>query len=243
MLAMQKQLLLSGGPSLRLAPAAWGMVSVWAEGSITADRYGSNTLTASGTPSLVGSVGKPGLATLFASATPDYASIASNSSLAIGNQDMALAAWVKLTNKTLVQELLGKITAGAAVEYVLDYESVSDRFRFIVGNGTTAVVVPADILGSPIAGVWYHLFGVHDSVNNLGKFWINGIAQTSIAFADGLADLGGSFAVGRGGSYTLTTANAAIGQAVLFKPSSNNMAANGQTIANTLFGNNAGIRY
>jgi hypothetical protein len=110
----------------------------------------------------------------------------------IGNADFSVACWVYLNSKAARQMIVAKDVSGAR-EYILYYESSSDRFGWqVVDEGS----VLANNLGPPATGTWYCV-----------TVWYVAASHTlGISVNDGTADTS-SFA----GSAAATTAQFRIG--------------------------------
>jgi len=160
------------------------------------DSHGSNTLTNNNT---IGSAtGKISNAGLFATANSEYASIASNASVQVSDIDFTVGCWVYMNTKAAVQAFVAKFnTTGNQRQYLLNYTTATDRFRFSVSvtGSSTLVTVDADVLGSPSTGAWYFLLGWHDSVNNEIGIQVNN------ATANTTSHSGGVFATGTSDFY------------------------------------------
>lgn len=140
------------------------------------DSIGDNDLTDNST---VGSA--TGLINRGASFTGalESLSIDDNASINVsGNINWSYSVWVKLANKTFSYGILNKGTPSTG-EWHLEYLSSSDRFRFGV-RGSAKTTVSANELGSPVAGVWYHILVWHDADNDeIGIQVNNGTSDVS----------------------------------------------------------------
>lgn len=132
-------------------------------------------------------------------ASLQYLSIADNVALSWGDIDASVCGWVKFTTKTATMIMLGKWNAAVNHrEYNIGYNFGADRFQFAVSNdGTTQKIVNADNLGSPSAGVWYFLYGYHDSVNNVVGISVNNGTANTAAHTTGVLDSDSPFEIGR----------------------------------------------
>lgn len=181
--------------------ARWGLVAAWkldeASGA-RLDAYGSHDLTDNNT---VGqAAGKVGNAAQFVAANNESLSIADNTSLSAGNLDFWAAGWAYLDNKSAERGLIGKYhTVGDQREWLLEWSSASDRFRFIVssaGTDATAASINADALGAPSAGAWYFTLVWHDSVNDTINIRVNHGTTNSVGHATGVFDSTAPFRLG-----------------------------------------------
>lgn len=156
-----------------------GLAADWelteASGNAT-DSFGSstgvdtNTVTSAATP--WGTTARK-----FTRANSEYFSVADNAALSTGNIDFAVEAWVKLDSAPPTGQTYAVVTkdAAGAGEYVLDvYDQISVVRFFVAGSGSCLVTGP-----SLIVGVWYHLIGYHDSVNDLVGIVVNAGAPTT----------------------------------------------------------------
>ena len=123
-------------------------------------------LTPTGTPgNTTGVVGNA----LSLSGTGEFLEHASGS-FANFDESFHLAAWVNLDAKSSNRCIVSKWKENTNDrEYLLEYDSGSDRFRFAVSNdgnsGGSITVLTADSLGSPSTGVWYFVQAWWDDVN------------------------------------------------------------------------------
>lgn len=136
-------------------------------------------------------------ANYFASLNQSH-QLASNASLQAGNIDITVACWVQLYSKGAVRCFIckGNITAAASTEYSLEYNSATDRFTFLISDGTTVTTVADNTLGSPNIGQWYLVFGIYDSVADLAWCYTNTGAGTSAAQATGIQAAANIFRLG-----------------------------------------------
>lgn len=145
------------------------MVSYWKleEASGTrADSHGTNTLTDNN--SVTSAAGKIGNASAYATASLQYLSVASNSTVQTGDISFSISCWVYLTSKTTYRWVFNKdgLSAGQR-EYYLIYDFPADRWQFAVFRATdSAVTVNANTLGSPSLNTWVHIGCYHDAAND-----------------------------------------------------------------------------
>jgi hypothetical protein len=113
--------------------------------------------------------GSRGPVALFAAPLAQNLYIADNPELSLGSDaSFTIAARVKLLTKPpRHQGICCKYDSGntAGAEWLL-YLADSDRFQFLVGNGSAFCVVRADTLGSPALGVEYDLRAWHDAATD-----------------------------------------------------------------------------
>lgn len=163
-----------------------------------ADSHGSNALTAVNTPG--STTGKVGDARVFNSASTRYFSVASNSTLQVGDIDFTIAGWFQLTTKTTYRMLVAKDDAASSREYTLYYDAGADRFAFVVfsgGTGATAKQVNADNLGSPSTATWYYVVAWHDSTGNVVGIQVNNGTPNTTAHTTGVFTGTAAFQIGR----------------------------------------------
>jgi hypothetical protein len=158
-----------------------------------ADAHGSNNLTDNNT--VVSATGKKGNAADFTRANSEYLSVADNSTLDAGDIDLTLGCWVKLDSKPASMGIMGKWDGDT--EYILYYNTSSDRFQFIVNDGSGTTLVNADTLGSPSTGTWYFIMAWHDEANDTINIQVNNGGVDSEAHSTGIKVGTATFALGR----------------------------------------------
>ncbi len=192
-----------------------GIVGFWnldeysaGSGAITrADVSGNgNNLTDNNTTASAPSVGgKLGGAGDFEADNSESLSKTDNADLSLGSDtDFTFATWVNLESKTSNRNILGKGDSGGAsadFEYLLNYSTAVDRFRFTISDDTTAVTATADTLGSPSTSTWYYIVAWHDKSANTVNIQVNNGTADSTAWSSGTFDGADGFAIGRGGDY------------------------------------------
>ena len=146
------------------------------------DTKGSNDLTDNNT--VTSSTGKIGDAADFEADNSEYLSIADNSDLSSGDVDFSIWAWVR------PETVAGTIVVNKPDEYGLDMYPDGSAWRFTVNAAYTPVST-----GTPVAGTWAFLVGVHDAAANEIKISVNGAAFVT-ASAIGPTDTGSAFLVG-----------------------------------------------
>lgn len=182
-----------------------GLVAYWKldeESGVRADSHGANDLADNNT--VLFGAGKVGNAADFEEDNEESLSIADNADLSAGNIDFSWAPWVKLESKDTRKTFLGKLHvdgASTSVEYKVDYNNVTDRFRFSVGDGATLGSVEAGTFGSPALATWYQIIGWHDATANTINIAVNDGAVDSAAWATGSQNTVHGFALGRLGDY------------------------------------------
>src|SRR5262249_15427703 len=89
-------------------------------------------------------------------------------------------------------------SSGSNLEYLLWYNTTSDRFQFQVGNGTSGNVFSCDTLGSPALDTMYFFRCWFDAASNTLNVEINGVRQTPPLAMGGRPRVGtGMFGLGR----------------------------------------------
>jgi hypothetical protein len=136
--------------------------------------------------------------TAFLSASSQYLSVADNTQLSVQNIDFALCAWVKLTTKTTTQVIASKYDTSNQRNYMVYYDTASDRFKFIVSpDGIIApATATADALGAVSVGIWYFVVCWHDAVGDTINIQINNGTTNSVAHSTGVHDGTAPFALG-----------------------------------------------
>lgn len=175
------------------------------------DEASGNALDAQGAHDLTETAGVVGTTTgklsgargLFTTDTA-YFRKDDHADLSWGDNDRTWMGWIQISTKASASILVKSAGTNSTMEGDLHYDSASDRFRFRIGSGGTAITVTASSFGAPSTGVWYMIACGHDSVNN--EIWISvndGTVDTT-AHTGGVNDSTGRFAIGRldvGGNY------------------------------------------
>ncbi len=115
------------------------------------------------------------------SASSQYFLSPSSSSLAFGDQDFSISAWVKLATKTAQYSVLSKYeSSGNARSYLLYYNQTTDRFTILVStNGTQVEQLAATTFGNISTNTWYNVVVVQDSAANTLAISVNGAQNTT----------------------------------------------------------------
>lgn len=134
----------------------------------------------------------------FDSSNSEYLSIADNTALSMGDIDFTIACWVYLDDKSGFTTFVGKMTNNTNNrEYLVDYDTGNDRFRFLVSNdGIASATVLANNLGSPSTATWYFIVAWHDSVNNTINIQVDNGTVDSTAHTTGVFDGASDFRIG-----------------------------------------------
>ena len=182
---------LRNGVAIRDKITSWWDLDEVAGGR--ADASGSNNLTDNNTVTFT--TGKKGNAADFTRANSEYLSVADNSTLDAGDIDLTLGCWVKLDSKPASMGIMGKWDGDT--EYILYYNTSSDRLQFIVNDGSGNTLVNADTLGSPSTGTWYFIMAWHDEANDTINIQVNNGGVDSEAHSTGIKVGTGTFTLGR----------------------------------------------
>lgn len=152
------------------------------------DAQASNDLAeTSGTIDSV--AGISGTARDFELADSEYFTLADSPELSTGDIDFTWSVWVKLesnaTDMWVIHKGIAPGFAGGS-EYLLSIPSSDHQPRFYVGNGSSFGTAT---WGAPLSnGIWYHIVGWHDSVNDLVGITVNNGAPVTAAYAGGGQD-------------------------------------------------------
>ena len=133
----------------------------------------------------------------FTPANTEYLSIADNAALSTGDIAFSVFGWFRLV-KGASRVLAAKwTTSGNQREYLLEYDSGSDRFRFNVSNdGSATVTVTANNHGSPVDGAWVFIIAWHDPTGNTIQISVNNGSANSQAHSTGVLNSTARFALG-----------------------------------------------
>lgn len=186
-----------GSPRASLRTGLVAAYNMNNSGNLGLDSADSSNLTNNGAVAQV--AGKVENSAQFVRASNKYLSLADNAALSMGDIDFTIAAWVYLDSKTNQMAIVSKSvsTSQAAHEYYIDYNSGTDRFRFIVSDGTTIKTHTASNFGSPSLATWYLILAYHDSVNNQVGIQVSNTALNASAWTTGVQDSNGAFEIGR----------------------------------------------
>lgn len=162
------------------------------------DIIGSHTLTDNNT--VTSAAGKVGTAAQFTRANSEYLSTTSTSSISFGDEYMVLCAWVYLDSKPGNMVIASKWKADTNNrEYLLWYQSATDRFSFAVSSdGSAVTIVQADSFGSPSTGTWYFVLAAHNPVTNVIEIQVNDGTVDQTSYSGGINNGSQAFEIGRG---------------------------------------------
>lgn len=163
----------------------------------------AHTWTAAGNAQLDTADFKFGTASGLFDGTGDYISTPDSSDLTLGSLDFTVDVWFKVNAAGgTVLRLAGQIDAGftaAGSAWVVQRET-SNVIRFAVSNGTSFVSIDSLAQYTNAVNTGWHHVEVSRSANTIRMF-IDGVFQSSTAFASTIPDSAANVAVGTAGSY------------------------------------------
>ena len=143
------------------------------------------------------SPGKIGDAASFALVTSEYFTRADHADVSTGDIDFTVAAWVLLDSKpATIMTIMTRgdlDTGGTDIEYVLNWVTGTDRFRFEVRNTEAAT---ASAFGAPSLATWYFVVGWHDAAGNTVNIQVNNTTAVSTATGGAVSDLAEALYIG-----------------------------------------------
>lgn len=176
------------------------LISYWkmdaAPAGVTPDIQGSNHLTLHNSAGSVAG-GIINNALVFNSATNDYVSAASNSSLQVTGS-FTFSLWVKLYSQvsgTILQK-----GSGAAFDYTLAYDTTATGFYWTVASGPSGGSDFAFGGGLVANGVWTHIVLWYDSVGALVHIRFNDVTTFNSVTCPALIQTANQFVIGANGS-------------------------------------------
>ncbi len=175
--------------------AYWGLEE--AGPGARADSKGGNNLgdANSNTGSAAGKVGTAGS---FVASNSCFLYTSDTADLSMGDFDFSFAGWMNLSSKTDQRTMLAKGN-GSNVEYIVDYHSPSDAFRFYMSSAVGSAnldQITATTFGSPSLSTWYYVVAWHDSVGNTINICVNNGTADSKGYAFGGYDGADDFHLG-----------------------------------------------
>lgn len=141
----------------------------------------------------------------FTLANSEYLSTVSNDTalFSFGDTDYTIAAWVYLDSKATSQLFASKYSSDSVRDFILQYVTGSDFFRFIVYDGGSTIIGNVSSSAGVNTGAWYFIVAYHDAANNLVGVSVNGGAPTTAATIGTAASTASLFYVsGREGGST-----------------------------------------
>lgn len=156
-------------PSALYPPALWCEFN-YNDSTVVYDLSGNNnTGTVSG-------------ATWVADTTGGYYSFDGNDSIDCGNDtslqitnSMTLSAWVKTTDTTHYQAIISKLGGARGYELQCDMRAGNTHIVLYVASDATTLVRRCSAATNMYDGVWRHVVGVYDSVNQTMDIYINAV--------------------------------------------------------------------
>jgi len=147
-------------------PLLSGLVSYWAMDEASGDRAdskGSNTLTSNN--SVTSTTGKVGSAARFASASTQYLSRASNSTLQPGNTSYTFACWIRMSVISSVMNIVAKSATGFR-EYEFLRLGSNKLDWWVYNSSNVGSNITATSFGATTTNVWYFVvFGFNAATN------------------------------------------------------------------------------
>lgn len=161
------------------------LIAYWKLGEASgtrADSKGANNL--SDTNTVTQAAGKIGNAAQFTRANNENLALADNADMSINGSNFSFSCWVYLDSKPTggIMGIVARIdNAATQREYDLVYRTSTDRFEFIVWNGTnSSTEVDATNFGSPSLATWYFVHVYYNNTNNeIGISVNNGTVNTA----------------------------------------------------------------
>lgn len=147
-----------------------------------------NHMTANNSPGQT--VGKVGNCATLTSASSQFMSAPSNSSIQVGDIPFTISCWVKASTLGSDRTIISKYdNNNNKREWSLGYLFSNLRFRFIVssdGGSVNTSSVLADALGAPSVGVWYFVVAWHDPDANTVNIQVNNGTANSASWSSGV---------------------------------------------------------
>lgn len=131
--------------------------------------------------------------TLFALASAQRLSIASNANVQTGDIDFTFCTWVLLTTKpaSVFAWIIKYSAAAGNYEYQLYWDNTTDRFKFVVCRATdSAQTVTANTFGAPSTATWYFISAWHDATADTVNIELNAGVTDSAATGGALQAAG-----------------------------------------------------
>jgi hypothetical protein len=166
------------------------------------DAHGSNTLTDNNT--VASAAGKVGNARDFESGNSESFSIADNTDLSVQDIPFTIAAWVNFESFGAIRPIVAKWQTAGQFSYELAYSTFLNRLFFGVSNdGSSEVVVAANVLGAPSTSTWYFVVAWHDPAANTINIQVNNGTANSASHSAGVFDGTSAFTIGAKDNATL----------------------------------------
>lgn len=177
------------------------LVAYWSLEDAT-DAVGSLDLTNNN--SVTFDTGIVGDGAVFASASSQSLSHASDTTLVMGDVDFSISMWVYLETRTDYQTFIAKDNGGSTYEYSVRYDRFgSNRFQFLISNDGTAeqTWVAASTFGIPPEATWCFLVCRHDATANEISICVNDGTVETTSHSGGAYAGSATFYVGDAGGY------------------------------------------
>ncbi len=135
----------------------------------------------------------------FTRTNSEHLDAGSSNNLDFGDEDFTIAFWASLDSKPAgAQTIVSKFREGTNRQYFVDFESVGDRFRFLVDSDGTSgtTIVSANNFGSPAVNTLIFVVAWHDSIANTINIQVNNGAANSAAHSAGVFQGSALFSLG-----------------------------------------------
>jgi hypothetical protein len=161
------------------------LVSFWEfEGNSLVDSHGTNHLTDNNTVGYAGGVVGDALA--IVAANSEFASIASNSTLEMGDIDFTICGWVNAATATGNHMIVAKDDdAASSRDFTLVWTASPNIDFYINGGGANPTVSSITLVNT----TWYFVRAWHDAGGNTINLQVNLLAPTSTATGGVVPDL------------------------------------------------------
>lgn len=148
-------------------------------GSVTADLTGNH-----GAASLVGAAAFTPAGVFGGGVRLTGGYVNANASVINATQSFSVAAWVNLA-AVGGYETVASQDGTQISRFFLQYNQTLGAFTFGVHQGDNGSQIKVDAVANaaPVAGQWYHLVGVQDTVANTVSLYVNGVRQATSPFA------------------------------------------------------------
>ncbi|MDV2503070.1 MAG: LamG-like jellyroll fold domain-containing protein [bacterium] len=147
--------------------------------------------------------GKIGNAAQFTAANSEWLTHGLTADLGLGlDTDFTLAIWVYLDSKPANKMYIvfnHAANPDADALYDIRWDNGTDRFEFIVGDGTSIGEVEANNLGAPSTATWYFIVAWHDKTADTLKIQVNDGTVDSLSWTNGTRNANGTLDLGRDG--------------------------------------------
>ncbi|MEU8078912.1 LamG domain-containing protein [Catellatospora citrea] len=114
------------------------------------------------------------------------------------SRSFAVAAWVKIADKTADRTVVAKTSTGVSSTY-LQYNLSLDKWSFGISSAPSGTVVWGNAYGTsvPRVGVWTHLAGAYDVGTRTMKLYVNGKLEATTTNVSSFNYAAGQLQVGR----------------------------------------------